>query len=134
MGVLIYQIVTLFCLAISYHALSRNFLYVYVFFSEKIPVQNYHLTRTLNRKGLEQPLKKKILNCQIFVLVILDIDYFKNINDAYGHATGDEVLVRTAGIISRILRKQDVLARFGGEEFVVLIAGSNTDDYIRCCE
>lgn len=108
-------------------------MYVY-FFSEKIPVQNYHLTRTLKRKGLEEPLKQKILNCQIFVLAILDIDYFKNINDAYGHATGDEVLVRTAGIISRMLRKQDVLARFGGEEFVVLIAGSNTEDYIRCCE
>lgn len=56
---------------------------------------------------------------------ILDLDNFKSVNDLYGHALGDEVLRRTAKVVSQALRKSDYLARWGGEEFVVLMP--NTD-------
>ena len=58
-------------------------------------------------------------------LMIMDIDYFKNINDTYGHPVGDEILKYISSHISTILRKEDVLARIGGDEFAILLP--NTD-------
>lgn len=54
-------------------------------------------------------------------LAILDIDFFKNVNDQYGHIAGDEVLLRLSQIMQNCLRKSDLLFRFGGEEFVVIL-------------
>ncbi|WP_227028708.1 GGDEF domain-containing protein [Azotobacter chroococcum] len=54
-------------------------------------------------------------------LILLDIDHFKAINDTHGHAGGDRVLVATARLLESALRKQDVLARWGGEEFILLL-------------
>ncbi|MEM6731826.1 MAG: GGDEF domain-containing protein, partial [Myxococcota bacterium] len=54
-------------------------------------------------------------------LAVLDIDYFKNVNDAYGHVTGDRVLARIGAIAGDALRRTDFVARYGGEEFVVLM-------------
>jgi len=51
---------------------------------------------------------------------MLDLDHFKTINDTYGHDVGDRVLQETAALIQRVMRKHDVLVRWGGEEFVVL--------------
>lgn len=56
-----------------------------------------------------------------FSLISLDIDFFKNINDSWGHPTGDEVLRRIAGLIQERTRKSDIVARTGGEEFIVLM-------------
>ena len=58
-------------------------------------------------------------------MLILDIDFFKRINDTYGHPTGDAVLQQLATEARGILRRQDFLARFGGEEFVILMPGTN---------
>lgn len=54
-------------------------------------------------------------------LVILDIDYFKKVNDTYGHQAGDYVLCEIASVISKIIRKEDIFARYGGEEFIILL-------------
>lgn len=54
-------------------------------------------------------------------ILLLDIDHFKNLNDTHGHLAGDEVLIKMSQVLEQKLRKTDVLARFGGEEFVVLI-------------
>jgi diguanylate cyclase len=59
-----------------------------------------------------------------YVVAILDIDHFKKFNDEYGHATGDEVLKLVAGILRRSLRGADHVARFGGEEFIILLPRS----------
>ena len=52
---------------------------------------------------------------------MIDIDFFKGVNDKYGHAAGDEVLRTVAGIIKQALRESDIPARYGGEEFAVLL-------------
>lgn len=61
-------------------------------------------------------------------LIIMDVDHFKNINDRFGHPTGDEVLVKLARVVQETIRREDVFARYGGEEFVVLcrnVGGEN---------
>ena len=59
------------------------------------------------------------------VLAILDIDHFKNVNDTYGHHAGDQVLIHLAKSLRKSFEKRGLLARFGGEEFVLLLSGQN---------
>src|SRR3989338_2705617 len=59
-------------------------------------------------------------------VMMMDIDYFKSVNDTYGHRFGDVVLRQFAVQLKRILRKADVVARFGGDEFVVILMDTNT--------
>lgn len=56
-----------------------------------------------------------------FVLVMMDIDHFKNVNDTYGHLVGDEVLIDLSNLIKTHIRENDIFARYGGEEFVLLL-------------
>lgn len=68
---------------------------------------------------------------QIWALGVIDIDNFKNVNDRYGHDVGDKVLVQVASIMNSRCGHGDYLARFGGEEFAVLISGRTTNDVAR---
>lgn len=56
-----------------------------------------------------------------FSLIVVDLDYFKNVNDTYGHIVADKLLKRTVEVLQKGLRGEDVLARFGGEEFFILL-------------
>lgn len=58
-------------------------------------------------------------------MIIFDLDYFKRINDTWGHPIGDEVLKQTAEITSSLIRKTDIIFRVGGEEFVILLPKTN---------
>ena len=60
-------------------------------------------------------------------VLMLDIDKFKNINDAYGHEVGDDVIITLASILQEKSRKSDILSRWGGEEFVILLDATNID-------
>lgn len=67
-------------------------------------------------------------------LVLIDVDHFKLVNDAYGHAVGDRVLVALAALLRENTRSRDVLARYGGEEFVALLPGMGLTQAAEVCE
>jgi len=84
------------------------------------------LTGVLNRKGFERQFTSELERLKRYgsnvVLAIMDIDDFKTINDSYGHLTGDEVLKAFSDGINRIIRKNDIFARIGGDEFTLMLA------------
>ncbi len=83
------------------------------------------LTGCLNRRGLESVLEKIkhsiVAEDKLIIVMIIDLDLFKNINDTYGHSKGDEVLREVAKRIGHSSRKEDFVVRFGGEEFLLLL-------------
>ena len=91
----------------------------------KIKADRDGLTGLFNRayfeEKLRQELKRHQRNGQKLSLLMLDIDYFKKINDTYGHLAGDFVLKQVAKLLQKNVRESDVVARYGGEEFVLLL-------------
>lgn len=67
-------------------------------------------------------------------LILLDLDHFKHINDAYGHAVGDKVLMETATMLRETCRKGDLAARWGGEEFILLLPGAGRPEARKLAE
>jgi len=96
------------------------------------------LTGANNRRYFDQRLEEEIelsrRNIQPLGCVMLDIDHFKNINDRYGHQTGDAVIKQVAQLARAELRGSDVLARYGGEEFVALLIRTDTDVALEVAE
>jgi diguanylate cyclase len=86
------------------------------------------LTRVGNRARFDRALKTWVEQHRksgvAFVLAMIDLDNFKDVNDRWGHPTGDHVLVDTAAVLAGAVRPTDVVARFGGDEFVVMISGA----------
>jgi diguanylate cyclase (GGDEF)-like protein len=96
------------------------------------------LTGLANRRLLDQDLA---LECERaarygrpLALVMFDVDHFKQLNDTYGHARGDEVLRELAGVVSDAVRTTDTVYRYGGEEFAVLVREGSHDDAFRLAE
>ncbi|XAG66596.1 sensor domain-containing diguanylate cyclase [bacterium 19GA11TI05] len=85
------------------------------------------LTGLYNRKGFYFLVNKCSLNDEHSIIAI-DIDNFKGINDKYGHASGDEVLIRLSKELILSLRNKEVICRFGGEEFIIFLADTNLKD------
>ena len=85
------------------------------------------LTQIPNRGTFDRSLRRWLsrLSQTPFVLALLDIDDFKRVNDTYGHLVGDRVLLASARLLAGSVRPNDMVARFGGEEFVLLLAGAN---------
>ena len=85
------------------------------------------LTRIPNRRATQAFLEKELSRTQRhqgeFSILLIDIDDFKKVNDRWGHAVGDEVLVRTASLFQAMIRKQDLVGRWGGEEFLFIVPG-----------
>jgi len=86
--------------------------------------QHDHLTGLANRRLLESQLRfafrRARLSALPLMIAALDVDHFKRVNDTHGHAAGDQVLVRLAQVLTAHSRADDVVARVGGEEFVVV--------------
>jgi len=91
--------------------------------------QHDGLTGLVNRAGFESTLARELKlarrNHTPLSLVFMDIDHFKAINDTHGHTAGDQILRAVSEVIARCVRATDVLARFGGEEFVVIQPGAD---------
>ncbi|OJY28612.1 MAG: GGDEF domain-containing protein [Myxococcales bacterium 68-20] len=85
------------------------------------------LTRTYNKKFFQDRLETEFAYAKrhksMLSLVMFDVDFFKRVNDTYGHLAGDAVLVHLARITQATIRTEDVLARYGGEEFAVICRG-----------
>ncbi len=83
------------------------------------------LTGFYNRRQLEERLKQEVSSAKRqkrnLCAIMIDIDFFKNVNDTYGHAAGDLVLKTTAQVIKSQLRDYDIAGRYGGEEFLILL-------------
>ncbi len=89
------------------------------------------LTGCLNKRSFLSDLESKIRSAERFKkklsLIVTDIDHFKNVNDTYGHATGDVVIKELGAILMRMKRETDRVARFGGEEFCILCEETDTE-------
>ena len=84
---------------------------------------NDPLTGIPNRRYADDALAETRAASEPFSLLLIDVDHFKSVNDTYGHGVGDEVLKAVARALARQIRRDDVVARFGGEEFLVLLRG-----------
>ncbi|MEA2017165.1 MAG: GGDEF domain-containing protein [Campylobacterota bacterium] len=91
-----------------------------------------YLTNVLNRRAFDVEIEKFDKTFSLFdgnyAIVFYDIDYFKKINDTYGHDCGDAILRTFAGILKDLSREEDIVARYGGEEFVVLLNYNKKDE------
>ncbi|SHF00539.1 PAS domain S-box-containing protein/diguanylate cyclase (GGDEF) domain-containing protein [Caldanaerobius fijiensis DSM 17918] len=96
------------------------------------------LTNIYNRRFFMQMLEREIdrtkRNGRPFSLVMFDLDHFKKINDSFGHATGDMVLKKVAETVKKRIRKTDCFARWGGEEFVIVLPETSVKDATRLAE
>jgi diguanylate cyclase (GGDEF)-like protein len=90
------------------------------------------LTRIANRRAMVAHLEAefaRFARTKIdFSVLLVDVDHFKTVNDRYGHETGDQVLHDVAQLMKHALRKQDVISRWGGEEFLILLPGSTPEE------
>jgi diguanylate cyclase (GGDEF)-like protein len=96
------------------------------------------LTGCLNRCSMECILmrehEKFVLNKIPLSVFLADIDYFKRINDTYGHSAGDNVLKNISALLKQVLRRSDCLCRWGGEEFLILLRDTFINDAIQIAE
>ena len=96
------------------------------------------LTKCYNRRQFEELAKNEIQRSRRynhpFCLFMIDADHFKNVNDTHGHAVGDLVLQALADCCRRTLRESDIVARFGGEEFVILLPEASIENAFRVAE
>lgn len=85
------------------------------------------LTNVFNRRAFDQEIVKEIARAnredEPLSCILIDLDYFKKVNDTYGHQTGDRVLRTLGNLLKQQLRKTDLVARYGGEEFALLLPG-----------
>ncbi|NNG99583.1 GGDEF domain-containing protein [Acinetobacter sp. ANC 5414] len=86
------------------------------------------LTNALNRRSISYCLEKlERKPTTSYALVLIDLDHFKRINDQYGHDKGDETLIKVSEVLSQIIRDSDVVGRFGGEEFILILNNSSLE-------
>jgi diguanylate cyclase (GGDEF)-like protein len=107
--------------------------------SLRLEIMRDELTQLLNRRALEQELEQlsssTVWNIQHpFTIIVCDIDHFKHINDTHGHLAGDEVLQALAQRLQNQLRRETPAYRYGGEEFVIILAETHLEKALEVAE
>ncbi len=101
-------------------------------------VREDQLTGALNRRGMEDAMEREIARAKRskkpLCVAVLDVDNFKRLNDTYGHSAGDAALVHLAKVIKHTVRPTDVIARFGGEEFVIILTETGQSEAVKVTE
>lgn len=96
------------------------------------------LTKVYNRNGFESVFNDESIRCNRykhpFSMIMIDIDFFKKVNDTYGHLVGDEVLVSLSSLIQNNIRKSDYLIRWGGEEFIIISPEIDLSNSVKLAE
>lgn len=160
-GLLVLMLSTLFTIAWYYPGaiFSSNFQLLAFFvttsstsvfafiFAYRAQIQRRELQRLATTDGLTGAANRRTLNEQLtlairdfklanrsFGLMVLDLDHFKHINDNYGHKTGDRMLTELIPLLQSLLRNSDQVFRFGGEEFVVLLADIREPDLLKLAD
>ena len=136
------------------HGVARNLLFILstrMRVDNELIVQNFNarrefeqaaqadaLTGLHNRRWFNDAFARQIARCREdgvpFCLMLIDIDYFKRINDSYGHVMGDRALVLVATVLANHIRPMDMLTRYGGEEFALGLPNTDLDEAFAVAE
>lgn len=96
------------------------------------------LTQVANRNFFDFEIAKRLEETKLFSntfgILMMDIDYFKKVNDTYGHLVGDEILKIVAHTLTSNIKKTDLVSRWGGEEFIAILDVSNKDELLKIAE
>lgn len=115
--------VLIYGLSVNWAAMMVSILIVYLNIQDR-GLNTDFLTGTYNRRHFEQIISnmiRRVGDTRHFAVVLCDMDHFKSINDRFGHKAGDEALQHTVHLLRDVLRKEDLIARFGGDEFYLLM-------------
>ncbi len=124
--------VTLFNINIEYAATVFACLILLIYVQRR-DVNLDYLTGTVNRRGIDMAMKRAILESKEkeFAAIMIDVDYFKTINDNFGHKAGDEVLECIADVLRSSFEKNDIVGRFGGDEFCIITRTNDENELNR---
>jgi len=108
---------------------SIDKLYYIATHDEKTGLYNYAFFKNIASIEIEKAKRGKPLS-----LILADIDFFKKLNDKYGHVVGDIILEKVAGVLAKHVRKSDIVTRYGGEEFLVLLPNTTLARAVKVAE
>lgn len=119
--------------SIAWASMAIGLLIIFIHMQHDQLYRDY-LTGLFNRRQLDEYLKKNIRNNQLIAGIMIDVDSFKEINDCYGHTVGDQALRQTAEILKKSFRQNDFIARYGGDEFVIVVGICENFDIINAAD
>jgi len=121
----------LFIIIFTIKILKQNKLYKKL---SQIDVLSGLFNRRFLINRMEEEISKYKRDKTLFSILLIDIDYFKAVNDKYGHAKGDEVIKKISDLMNKYTRNTDICARWGGEEFIILATNTNLSGALKLAE